>query len=256
MSPVTLRDIATRLKLSPAAVSMGLHNSPRISGETKKRIRTVARELGYRPNLLLSDLASSRWQKAKAAEGSVIAYIDRLRSNISLGSLLDSGRQHAASLGYRFEIFRREEFTSSIKLQKALRNRGITDVILGPVFEESLTLELDWSKFICVQVLSGLFQLPLHNVVKDHFNAVLLAWQKAVERGYTRIGVILLDHPAPIIDDIQRASATYACQNELYPHLPTLPVLRIRLYDPGACSAVYQMGEGSSARSHRGLLQL
>ena len=50
---VSLQDIATRLGVSVKTVSGALHNSAiRMSDETRERIRTLADELGYAPNLV------------------------------------------------------------------------------------------------------------------------------------------------------------------------------------------------------------
>ncbi len=176
----------------------------------------------------MSEIASSRWQKAHVAKGTVIAFIECRYQKFLFGNDLSEWlSKHAAALGYGFEIFRREEFSSSAKLQRVLRNRGITDIILGPAFQKFLTVELDWEKFICVRLTSGIFRHPpFHTVVRDHFNAVVLAWQKAVSHGYRRIGIVLVDHPIPLIDDLLRISAARACQMELFPHLPVIPPLR------------------------------
>ncbi len=172
----------------------------------------------------MSEIASSHWQKAKAAEGSVIAFIDCSRSGAGFGpASYASLSEQAAFLGYRTEVFRREEFSTSQRLQRILRNKGITDVILGPAFEESLRVELDWEKLNCVQLMPALFPLPLHSVIKNHFNAVVLAWQKAISRGYRRVGIVLLDHPTLLMDDVIRSSAAHACQRHFFSDLPALP---------------------------------
>ena len=132
-------------------------------------------------------------------------------------------RAQAVALGYSLDVFERSAFTSCAKLQTTLRNRGITNVLLGPIFSKSMAIELDWSKFITVQLLPGFFSLPLHAVVQDHFNGVVLAWQKAVDHGYSRIGITLLDHPFRLMDDILRQSAVDACQKYLFPDLPIIP---------------------------------
>jgi LacI family transcriptional regulator len=230
---ISQRHVAAHLGLDHSTVSRALRRDPRIPLETRKRIEKACEELGYRPNSLISELASVRWQAGAVAQGTVIAHIDSSRQKEpgSERTILLIRRQ-AATLGYQVESFRRADFDSSAGLQKVLRNRGITDVILGPVFEKSLTIELDWDKFICIQLLPGLFPLPLHSVVLDHFNSVLLAWRKVVEYGYKRIGIILLDHPFPLIDDIVRLSAVHACQRHLFRHLPSLRPFHWSLIGP------------------------
>jgi LacI family transcriptional regulator/LacI family fructose operon transcriptional repressor len=230
---VTLQNIADKIGLSRSAISRALRDDPRMSVATRKKIHLLAQEMGYRPSAIMSEIASSRWQNAKATEASVIAYVDRTQRAGHRGAPVDFALSTQAQLlGYRLEIFRREEFGSSAKLQRLLRNRGITEIILGPVFEESLQVTLDWSKFICIQLLAGQFQLPLHNVVRDHFNGVVLAWQKAVSRGYQRVGAVLFDHqPNRLADDVLRISAVHACQTEYFPHLAAIPPLRFKEYD-------------------------
>ncbi len=49
--PVSIKDIARVAGVSPSTVSRALHNHPRISQETKARIRQLARELDYTPSL-------------------------------------------------------------------------------------------------------------------------------------------------------------------------------------------------------------
>jgi LacI family transcriptional regulator len=58
----TLRELATRLGLSPATVSLVLNGdtSAGIAEETKELVRAKARELGYRPNFLARSLRTRR----------------------------------------------------------------------------------------------------------------------------------------------------------------------------------------------------
>ena len=235
---ITLRHIAAHLGLDRSTISRGLRGDPRLPASTRMRIEAAADELGYRPDPLLSELASSRWQVEKVTGGNVIGFIDRLRPEPDLGfglpaPLTPAATDQARSLGYGLEVFHRVDFSSSAKLQRVLRNRGITDLILGPVREEALTVKLDWDKFICVQLLPGYFPLPLHSVVKDHFNVVVLAWQKAVSRGYHRIGIVLPEHPNSLIDDVLRSSAVHACQEHFFSNTAKLPIFKYPIHKPG-----------------------
>ncbi len=224
MPRVTLKDVAAHLGLTGASVSMGLRGHPSIPFETRDRIRAACEELGYRPDPWLSELASARWSRSKVSRGSVIAYIKTARPSLPLArSLTEDIRRQAATVGYHLEVFDRAEFSDSSKLQRKLLNRGITEVIFGPVFDRPLDIHLDWNKFICIQVLPGVSRLPLHSVVRDQFNVVTIAWRKAVTYGYSRIGVALLDHPYQSMDDIMRLCAVHACQNHLFAHLPSIP---------------------------------
>ncbi|MFK8061185.1 MAG: LacI family DNA-binding transcriptional regulator [Polaribacter sp.] len=56
----TIKDIASVLNISTAAVSKALHNDSRISDKTKKAVRQVAKNLNYQPNHLASALRSGK----------------------------------------------------------------------------------------------------------------------------------------------------------------------------------------------------
>ncbi|MES2458967.1 MAG: LacI family DNA-binding transcriptional regulator [Armatimonadota bacterium] len=60
----TLNDVARSAGLSIATVSRALHrhDSRNVSPETRKRVQTIARDLGYRPNLLGRSLVTGRTQ--------------------------------------------------------------------------------------------------------------------------------------------------------------------------------------------------
>src|SRR4051794_29993861 len=61
--PVRLQDIADAARVSKATVSLALRNHSSIPPATRTRIQTIAEELGYRPNPLVSALMS--YQRAR-----------------------------------------------------------------------------------------------------------------------------------------------------------------------------------------------
>ena len=230
MTRITHRDIALRLGISQSTVSRALRSDPRIPLGRRKQIQQACADLGYQADARLSELAAARWHKARTSVPPTIAYINHSRTSEVAGPIsIPALEKQGALLGYRVETFHRGDYASSAKLQRVLRNRGITDLILGPVFDKTLAVELDWEKFICVQVLPAIFPQPFHSVVRDNFNSVLLAWRKAVARGHRRIGITLVRHPTtvPLHDDVQRSSAVHACQTELFPELPAIVPFRM-----------------------------
>jgi LacI family transcriptional regulator len=58
--PVTLKDIAMRLKVTEQTVSRSLNGYSNISPPTVRKVRRVARELGYRPNLQAKRLRNQK----------------------------------------------------------------------------------------------------------------------------------------------------------------------------------------------------
>jgi LacI family transcriptional regulator len=59
---VRLVDIAEKLDLTKVSISKALRDHPDISSETRKRVKKVAREMGYRPNLVARSLTSKKSQ--------------------------------------------------------------------------------------------------------------------------------------------------------------------------------------------------
>ena len=58
--PATLKDIAARMGLSVAAVSMAMNGKPGVSEETRERVHQVAEEIGYRINRSGRSLRTAR----------------------------------------------------------------------------------------------------------------------------------------------------------------------------------------------------
>ncbi|RKQ28202.1 LacI family DNA-binding transcriptional regulator [Oceanobacillus halophilus] len=55
---VTIKDVATASGVSPSTVSRVIADSPRISKNTKKKVRKVMKELGYHPNVSARNLVA------------------------------------------------------------------------------------------------------------------------------------------------------------------------------------------------------
>lgn len=56
---VTIKDIAKELNISTAAVSKALNNLSGVSEELRKRVKTVAKAMGYTPNLIAKNLVQN-----------------------------------------------------------------------------------------------------------------------------------------------------------------------------------------------------
>ncbi|SMO94156.1 LacI family DNA-binding transcriptional regulator [Gracilimonas mengyeensis] len=60
MKNITLQDIADELGLTKVSISKALRDHPDISEETRKKVKKMAKKLGYRPNLVARSLTSSK----------------------------------------------------------------------------------------------------------------------------------------------------------------------------------------------------
>lgn len=97
----TIKDIAKKLNISPAAVSKALHNDSRISKETKEAVKRVAQELNYQPNHLASAL-----RRGKSNLVGVI--VPRTNSNF-FSSVLEQMEEVLHKAGYNIIITQSNE---------------------------------------------------------------------------------------------------------------------------------------------------
>lgn len=70
---ITIHDIAKHLNLDSSTVSRALNDSPRVKAKTKEKIKKVAKELGYMPNVMAANL---RTQSSKSI-GVIVPWISR-----------------------------------------------------------------------------------------------------------------------------------------------------------------------------------
>ncbi|WP_225036720.1 LacI family DNA-binding transcriptional regulator [Winogradskyella sp. SM1960] len=97
----TLKDIAVKLNISPAAVSKAMHDDSRISDRTKDAVKRVAKELNYQPNHLASAL-----RKGKSNLVGVI--VPRTNSNF-FSSVLENMEAVLNKAGYNIIITQSNE---------------------------------------------------------------------------------------------------------------------------------------------------
>src|SRR5687767_12437355 len=89
---VTIYDIAQKLNISPATVSRGLRDHPGISKKTKKRIKDMVDEMGYRSNQFARNL---RQQKTRT----IGVIVHELNSNF-ITSVLAGIEKVTTAAGY------------------------------------------------------------------------------------------------------------------------------------------------------------
>lgn len=190
-----MADIAAKVGVSRIAVSMALRNHHRISGELRRRIRQVAREMGYVPDPFLSALAAHRRQRVPAKDHGVLAWINhwkdpgRLRQFKEFDLYWRGACEAAGKLGYRVDEIRWEWGCPPKRLEKILLARGIEGVLIPPHRELFDWGDFDWDKFSVVRFGLSVPRPDANVVTADNYRATVLAISKIHEYGYRRIGL-------------------------------------------------------------------
>src|ERR1700732_2049939 len=160
---VRMAEIAQRLGVASSTVSRALRNDPRISVELRKRVRTVADELGYQPNPLVSALMANRRRRGSGGAVDVIALVTDYRGKKDWRTKdvccweYQGIERRARELGLRVGIFSLADYRGEMtKLQAILRARAIRGVLLGFSREEKPNTIFDCEDF-SVAGLSGYF---------------------------------------------------------------------------------------------------
>lgn len=194
----TVRQIASRLKLSRTTVSDALRGTGRVNPETAERVRGMADELGYRRNPLATALmAEMRRQRGDAFHG-VIAAID-FREQQAGGNykpfhteLMRGATERAASLGFLMERFviGHDGLTVS-RLNEILLSRNIHGVMVLPAWNAPDLSALSWERYAGLYTDYIIKYPALHSICSDHYRTMFTALSLLTERGYERPGLCI-----------------------------------------------------------------
>lgn len=194
----SIRDVARRAGVSHTAVSLALRNDPRVPAVTRRRIRAVARELGYRPDAvvasLMARLRTLRTQSVKATLGFLTAWPtqDGWRQAANHRRFHAGVLRRARQLGYAVdELWLREPGMTSARMTRILLARGIQGLIVHSLPAAGGKLELDWRHFASVTKGLTVTHPPLHRVVSSHYEDMILVLRELARRRYRRVGLVL-----------------------------------------------------------------
>lgn len=178
---ISIKDIAEKAEVSPSTVSRALSDHPRISRETKERIRRLATEMGYSPSAVARSLVNKR----TCIIGLAVAWV----SDPFLAQLVRGAEDIAVEHGYTvvlgsfYDEPRRER-----EVLSAFRERRVDGIIV-----ESSRLDSEHYP------LPDQFGLPivlinrpeyLYSVSTDNFQGGRLAIEYLLDLGHSRIGYV------------------------------------------------------------------
>ncbi len=178
--PVSLKDLAIHLKLSPTTLSLVLNQSPgaeSIPPETQERIFAAARVMNYRPDYLARSLRARRTYTV----GVMVPELSDGYASLVLGGIED----YLLQKGYMYLVASHRHEAKLIDLHpRLLMERRVEGVIaVDTPLERSLPLPL--------VTVSGHQDLPgFTNIVLNHDKAAELALTHLFALGHRRISFL------------------------------------------------------------------
>ena len=193
-----LQDIADRTGLSKMTVSRALRGERHVSQDVAQQVRSIADELGYRPDPEISKLMSHmrRSRRADAPRTLGFVWADYTAPEISQSpwssQLVIGARRRALQLGFSLEEFYlAERGMSPARVSAIMEARGIPGFILSPLVSRSRGhVSMRWEKFSSTVIGLGFARPPQHRVHHHHFLGMMTAMRQLKKLGYRRIGFV------------------------------------------------------------------
>jgi len=191
-----MQDVARAAGVHQTTVSLALRNDPRLPATTRRRLCAIARQLGYRPDPMLAALnfyrAAHHAVKAPPVMGFLVNFTDarEFAGSYPHRMFREGARRQAEQLGYRLDMFYvGHGADAGARMQRVLRTRGITGIILAAFSDTTIEFHLEWRHFSAVLIESHQLRLSLHTI-SNHQEAVT---REAIRHlralGYRRIGL-------------------------------------------------------------------
>jgi DNA-binding LacI/PurR family transcriptional regulator len=197
MPIVTLDRIAYHAKVNRSTVSLALRNHPRISAETRDRIRKLATEMGYHTDPLVTALTEVR-RLSGCPQHAVIAYVTNYSTRYGWRppyhkrpDYFPGASERSSELGYRLEHFwLGEPGMTPRSFWRILWTRGVRGIIVGRLPPGESSLPLLWDHFPVVALGMTLREPTLHRVSEDFYEGASKAMREMQDLGYKRIGFV------------------------------------------------------------------
>ncbi|MBP6508694.1 MAG: LacI family DNA-binding transcriptional regulator [Opitutaceae bacterium] len=195
---VTLRDIAEATGVHFTTVGLALRNDSRVKAATIAKVRAAARDLGYTHNAMLSALSAYRRNHQHRFAGT-LAYVlnykpEAYKGNLAETTLRSSLANYAKSQGFKLETFQiTNPGMTGLQVSRILQARGIQGVLLSPRLPTPGPIsDLEWGHFSTVAIGYSVTNVAAHRVCIHHAYNMRLCLRKLRERGYRRIGLVVL----------------------------------------------------------------
>ncbi|MEO7933400.1 MAG: LacI family DNA-binding transcriptional regulator [Chthoniobacterales bacterium] len=190
---VTQQDIANRAGVHITTVSLALRDSRRLPPATRERIQTMAAEMGYCPDPMLSALTVYRERLKRTRHQGVIAWMCPVvkKGQVSPNNLeyRKGAEARCAEIGYELEDFSLGRLGKS-RLASILRVRNIQGLLIPPQSFNRSHINFEWDSFSAVCFGFSLARPKLHLITNAQYRSACMAVRALRAHGYRRIGFV------------------------------------------------------------------
>lgn len=198
MKRATLKQVASEAGISISCTSRALRGRAGVSDATRKRIRLIAEKLGYRPDPMLSALASYRGSLRRKSFQGIIAYLanhassSECLSSPQSGDLFRGASGRANELGYQLRYFCMNDLLDCPdRFWRRIRSQGIQGVLLRSFPVEAALLPQPPPGFHCVDLFSQPHSALVSTVSSNHPQALELVLAHLKRSGIEKPALIV-----------------------------------------------------------------
>lgn len=190
----TLKMIAVKCGVTITTVSDALRGDPRVAETTRKRVKQVAKEMGYMPNPFAQMLVANR--SSKKSNGGNLACLFGHPDADYYDTLLNYQEAYAGivercqEIGFamdRFWVY--EASMTATRLRGILESRGVVGIILFALRPEEI--DLPWAHYALSTIAFRDYEQAkarIHFSFSDMYVATDIALKHLMDSGHERIG--------------------------------------------------------------------
>lgn len=200
---ITLADVARAAGLSLGGTSYALRAHPSIPTKTVERVRRLAADLGYQPDLRIASLMRSVrkgkitarkeplafiWVRTPRDKSRLVPYVAHFHEAVISGA-----KKRAEELNCSLEEFWLDDGPMKPqRLNRILQTRGIAGFVLSTAASiEPVTLDWDWAPFASAIIGHTAFNPPLHRSAHHHYLGMCSTLRRLKDEGSCRPAAIL-----------------------------------------------------------------
>ena len=184
MAYYTQTDIAEKLKVSRVTVSKALRDHPDISRDMKRRVKEIAEEFGYTPNLIAKNLTSKR----TLTIGIVVPDLENSFFSYAVDSMVDAASEHHYHT--ILTVSRENEQNEKYNIQSLIGMRvdGLLVCVSQRTSDPHVFEELKKKKIPVVFFDRQMEGMDFRSVTFNDEIGAVDALDQIIKNGYSRIG--------------------------------------------------------------------